>query len=254
MDYKPDKKIYFVSDCHFGIPDREKSLVREKLLVKWLEEIKHNTEELYILGDLFDYWFEYKSVVPRGYSRLFGKLSEIADSGIKIYYFTGNHDMWMFGYLEQELGLQIIRQPVEKNIRGKEFYIGHGDGLGPGDYGYKFLKKIFKCRLCQWLFARLHPNFATAIGWHVSRRSRLSRGDTDQIYRGDEGEYLLIYSKEKLKEKHFDFFVFGHRHLPLDIPLSENSRYINTGDWFYNFTYGEFDGKEFYLKKYQPES
>ena len=245
-----NKKIYFVSDCHLGIPDKTKSLEREKKLVMWLDTIKSDASELFILGDLFDFWFEYKTVIPRGYVRLLGKLAELTDSGIKIHMFTGNHDMWMFNYFPEELGIEIIRQPVETERNGLKLMIGHGDGLGPDDYGYKFIKKVFANKLCQWLFARLHPNFAIGMGLFFSRRSRLARGDSDYEYKGDDKERLLVYTKEILKQKHFDLFIFGHRHYPLDMIIGENSHYINLGDWIYNFTYGVLDGKEFFLKKW----
>ncbi|MCK9613245.1 MAG: UDP-2,3-diacylglucosamine diphosphatase [Bacteroidales bacterium] len=244
------KKIYFVSDCHFGIPDYQSSQAREKKFVLWLDDIKKDAHEIYILGDLFDYWFEYKSVVPRGYTRLLGKLAELSDSGIKIYYFTGNHDMWTFGYLKQEIGLEIIYKPVVKEINGLKFMLAHGDGLGPGDFGYKMMKKIFLCKLCRWLYARLHPNFAAWVARHISNRSRFSHEATDMLYRGDDKEYLLVYAKKLLKKEHFDFFIFGHRHLPLDVKISENTRYINLGDWLVHFSYAVLDRQKFEIKRF----
>ncbi|HOH84981.1 MAG TPA: UDP-2,3-diacylglucosamine diphosphatase [Bacteroidales bacterium] len=179
-----------------------------------------------------------------------GKLAELTDNGIKIHLFTGNHDMWMFRYFEQELGIDISRKPVVKEINGLKILIGHGDGLGPGDYGYKMIKKIFASKTCQWLYARLHPNFAMGLGLFFSRRSRLARGDIDRIYKGDNGERLIVYAKEMLKKEHFDLFVFGHRHLPIDLKIGENSRYINLGDWLQHFSYALLDGKDFITKKY----
>ncbi|HNZ44114.1 MAG TPA: UDP-2,3-diacylglucosamine diphosphatase [Bacteroidales bacterium] len=239
-----------MSDCHFGIPDYHSSLAREKKFVAWLDMIKADAAEIYILGDLFDFWFEYKTVIPKGYTRLLGKLAELTDNGIKIHLFTGNHDMWMFRYFEQELGIDISRKPVVKEINGLKILIGHGDGLGPGDYGYKMIKKIFASKTCQWLYARLHPNFAMGLGLFFSRRSRLARGDIDRIYKGDNGERLIVYAKEMLKKEHFDLFVFGHRHLPIDLKIGENSRYINLGDWLQHFSYALLDGKDFITKKY----
>jgi len=245
---KPDKKIYFASDFHLGVPTYEKSLEREHKIVKWLDSIKADAEELYLLGDVFDFWFEYRTVVPRGYVRLLGKLAELSDSGIKIHYFTGNHDMWTFDYLEKELNVIIYRAPIEISYNGKAFYIGHGDGLGPGDHGYKFIKKVFASKVCQWLFARLHPNFGIGIANYFSKKSRIATGTTDEKFLGEEKEWLVIYSKEILAKKHFDYLIFGHRHLPLDIKIG-SSRYINLGDWIQYFTYGVFDGAEFELKK-----
>ncbi|MFZ7115911.1 MAG: UDP-2,3-diacylglucosamine diphosphatase [Bacteroidota bacterium] len=245
---KQGKKIYFASDFHLGVPTYEKSLEREKKIVKWLDTIKSDAEEIYLLGDVFDFWFEYKTVVPRGYVRLLGKIAELSDSGIKIHYFTGNHDMWTFDYLEKELNVTIYRAPIEINYNNRSFYIGHGDGLGPGDHGYKFIKKVFASKVCQWLFARLHPNFGIGIANYFSKKSRIATGTSDEKFLGDEKEWLVIYSKEILAKKHFDYLIFGHRHLPLDIKI-DSSRYINLGDWIQYFTYGVFDGEKFELKK-----
>lgn len=243
-------KIYFVSDCHFGIPDYQNSLVREKKFIAWLDLIKADASEIYILGDLFDFWFEYKTVIPRGYSRLLGKLAELTDSGIKIHLFTGNHDMWMFDYFPRELGISITRKPVIREINGLKLLIGHGDGLGPGDYGYKFIKKVFANKVCQWLYARLHPNFAIGLGLFFSRRSRLARGENDLIFKGEDNERLIVYAKRKAKQEHFDLFVFGHRHLPLDLKIGENTRYINLGDWLVHFSYAVLDKQDFILKSF----
>ena len=245
---KTGKKIYFASDFHLGVPTYEKSLEREHRIVRWLDSIRNDAEELYLLGDVFDFWFEYRTVVPRGFVRLLGKLAELSDSGIKIHYFTGNHDMWTFDYLEKELNVTIYRAPIERVYNSKTFYIGHGDGLGPGDHGYKFIKKIFASKICQWLFARLHPNFGIGIANYFSKKSRIATGTTDEKFLGEEKEWLVIYSKEILAKKHFDYLIFGHRHLPLDIKIND-SRYINLGDWIQYFTYGVFDGENFELKK-----
>jgi len=249
------KNIYFVSDSHFGVPDYASSLVREKLFVKWLDEIKIDAKEIYFLGDIFDFWFEYKTVVPKGYVRLLGKLAEIADSGIPIYYFIGNHDMWMFDYFPKELGIPLFREPITKIYNGKKFFIAHGDGIGPGDRGYKFIKKVFSNPFCQWLFARIHPNFAIKLALFLSRKSRYSRGGDDDFFHGEgtPKERLITYAKNKLKEEHFDFFIFGHRHFPIDMIIGENTRYINIGDWITHFSYVVFDGENLELKKYNPK-
>jgi UDP-2,3-diacylglucosamine hydrolase len=247
---KANKKIYFVSDFHLGVPDHEASLTREKLIVKWLDEIKHNAQELYLMGDVFDFWFEYKNSVPKGYIRLLGKLAELSDSGIPIHWFTGNHDMWIFDYLPKEIGITIHREPVNKEYNGKKFYLGHGDGLGPGDHGYKFVKKVFVSKICQWLFARLHPNFGISMAHYWSRKSRIANGVKDEQFHG-ENEWLVIHSNEILKKEHFDYFIFGHRHLPMDIKLNGNSRYINTGEWVNYNSYAVFDGNNLELKYYK---
>ena len=248
---KEKNKIYFASDFHLGVPTFEKSLEREKKVIRWLDSIKEDAVELYLMGDVFDFWFEYKTVVPKGHVRLLGKLAELSDSGITLHYFTGNHDMWAFDYLEKEINVKIYRSPIERNYSGKDFYIGHGDGLGPGDHGYKFIKKIFSSKICQWLLARLHPNFGIGIANYFSRKSRIATGTTDEVFRGEEKEWIVIYSKEILAKKYFDYLIFGHRHLPLDITINNKSRYINLGDWIQYFTYGVFDGKDFELKKFE---
>lgn len=247
------KHLYFASDFHLGVPNYEKSLEREKLLVNWLDEIAPKAEAIYLVGDLFDFWFEYRNAIPRGFARIQGKLAELSDRGIPIHIFTGNHDMWIFDYLPKELGVTVHRKPIHVEFEGKKLFIGHGDGLGPGDSGYKFIKKVFNSKLCQWLFARIHPNTGIGIANYWSRKSRKSTGNDDAHYLGDENEWLAIYSKEILEKEHFDYFIFGHRHLPLEIDLGKNSTYINLGDWIQYFTYAEFDGDQLKLKKF-PEN
>lgn len=251
MNLQPGQKIYFASDQHLGVPDHAASLEREKKFIRWLEIVRQDAAEIYIVGDLFDFWFEYKTAVPRGFVRVLGKIAEITDSGIPVKFFTGNHDMWAFDYLTEECGVEIFRKPITREYNQKKFMIGHGDGLGPGDYGYKFIKKVFANPICQWLFARLHPNFGIGIANYFSRRSRLANGDIDKKYLGDDNEWLAIYSREVLEKEYYDYFVFGHRHLPIDIKVGENSRYINLGDWVVDFTYGVFDGKDFSLLEFE---
>lgn len=241
-------RIYFISDLHLGAPDAASSKEREMRFVKWLEEIRKDASVLYVVGDLFDFWFEYKRAVPRGFTRAIGKLAELADSGIEIHLFTGNHDMWIFDYLPQEIGAQLHRKPIIREYGGKRFLIGHGDGLGPGDHGYKFIKKVFANRFLQWSFARLHPNFGIWLADFFSRRSRMHTGGDDAVFKGEDNEWLFQYCKDVLKEEHFDYFVFGHRHLPLDLQVSEKSRYVNLGDWIRYFTYAVFDGDDLTLK------
>jgi len=242
-------KIYFASDLHLGVPNREKSLVREKLFVQWLDEIKNDAEAIYLVGDIFDFWFEYKKAVPKGYVRLLGKLAEISDSGIPIHIFTGNHDMWLFDYLEDEINAHIYREPIEISIKGKRFFISHGDGLGPGDNGYKLIKKIFKNKLCQWLFERIHPNLGISIAQYWSKKSRIANGEKDESYYGEK-EWLTQFCKEKMKTIEVDYFIFGHRHLPLEVDLGNNTIYINLGEWVNYNSYAVFDGKRLELKRY----
>lgn len=244
------KKIYFISDFHLGVPDRASSLAREKKIVRWLEMIRKDVQILYLMGDVFDYWFEYSHAVPKGYVRLLGKLAELSDAGVEIHYFTGNHDMWVFDYLPQEIGLQLHREPIQREYNGLKFYLGHGDGLGPGDHGYKFIKKVFSNSASQWLFARIHPNSGIRLMQYFSKKSRIATGDSDEKFLGEDKEWLILYTKEVLKKEHFDYFIFGHRHLPLDIRLNEKSRYINLGEWINHHTYGVFDGKTVTLEKF----
>ena len=244
-------KIYFVSDLHLGAPDRKSSLEREKDFVAWLDSIKKDAAELYLLGDIFDLWFDYKRVIPRGYSRLFGKFAELADSGIKMHYFTGNHDMWVFDYFAEEFGMKIYRKPVKREINGKKFFIGHGDGLGPGDLGYKFIKRVFAGKLNQWLYARLHPNFALWLASFFSKKSRAATGSYDEVFKSEDDEMLVLFAKDYLKTEHIDYFIFGHRHLKLDIKVGENSRYINLGEWIKGRAYAVFDGHKLELKDFR---
>lgn len=245
------KKIYFLSDAHLGLPNEKESLVREKLLVEWLDKVKADAAEIYFVGDMFDFWFEHKRVVPRGFTRFLGKVSEICDSGIPVHYFTGNHDLWVFNYLPTETGVIIHRKHIVKEYNGKRFFIAHGDGLGPNDRSFKILKKIFLNKFCQWFFQRLHPNFTMWIGINWSRSSRYNDKTENLTFLGEKKERLIAFAKEKLKEEHYDFFIFGHRHVPYEFPLEENVKFINLGDWITNFTYAEFDGNDLKLLHYK---
>lgn len=245
------KKIYFLSDAHLGLPNEKESLVREKLLVEWLDKVKADAAEIYFVGDMFDFWFEHKRVVPRGFTRFLGKVSEICDSGIPVHYFTGNHDLWVFNYLPSETGVIIHREQIVKEYNGKRFFIAHGDGLGPNDRSFKILKKIFLNKFCQWFFQRLHPNFTMWIGINWSRSSRYNDKPENLTFLGEKKERLIAFAKEKLKEEHYDFFIFGHRHVPYEFPLEGNVKFINLGDWITNFTYAEFDGNDLKLLHYK---
>lgn len=245
------KNIYFLSDFHLGAPNATESLIREKKIICFLDEVKHTAAAVFIVGDLFDFWYEYKRVVPKGYVRILGKIAEFTDAGIPVYFFVGNHDMWMKDYFEKELNTAVYFEPKEFTYSGKKFLIGHGDGLGPGDNGYKFIKKIFRNKLCQALFGALPPNLGIGIADYFSRKSRAKTGKTDEVYLEEDKEWLVIYSKEILKQQHYDYFIFGHRHLPLNIALNENSRYINLGDWIKYFSYAVFDGEQLTLEYYK---
>jgi len=244
-----NKNIYFASDLHLGIPNEEESRVRELRFVAWLEHIRKDAQEIHLMGDIFDFWFEYKKAIPRGYVRLLGKIAELSDSGIPIYWYYGNHDMWIFDYIPNELGVIMVPNEQIREFNGKRFFLHHGDGLGPGDNGYKFLKKVFRSNLCQWLFARLHPNFGIWLADKSSRKSRYSEAEDKKPFQGGDKEFLVQFCKEKLKEEHFDYLIFGHRHLPLDMKIGEG-RYINLGDWLEHFTYAVFDGQDVQLKNW----
>jgi len=246
-----DKKIYFLSDFHLGAPNHEASLIREKKVVQFLESVKSTAAAIFIVGDIFDFWFEYKKVIPKGFTRLLGKLAELSDAGVSITVFTGNHDLWMDGYFERELNIQVYHEPQQFKWNNKQFLIGHGDGLGPGDHGYKFLKKIFTNSICKRLFRLLHPDLGIGLANYFSRKSKEKTGSSDDHFLGEENEWLIVYCKEELKKTHFDYFIFGHRHFPIDFSLSNKSRYINLGDWIKNFTYAEFDGEDVQLKKFE---
>ena len=250
MNIPKGKKIYFASDNHLGAPTTEASFPREKKFVAWLDEIKQDAAAIFLLGDLFDFWFEYKTVVPKGFTRTLGKLAEISDSGIPIHYFVGNHDLWMNGYFEEELNIPVYHKPKEFTFNDKTFFIGHGDGLGPGDKGYKRMKKLFTNPFFKWVFKWAHPDIGMRIAQYFSVKNKLISGDDDAKFLGEDQEWLAQYCKRKLEDKHRDYFVFGHRHLPLKIKLNERSTYVNLGDWVQYYTYGVFDGEQMELKEY----
>jgi len=243
-------KIYFISDIHLGAPALKNNREREKLFVSWLDEIKKDASALFLMGDIFDYWFEYKTVVPRGFTRTLGKLAEIADSGIPVHFFTGNHDVWVFDYLPSELGVHVHREEMRVAFSGKKFFLAHGDGLDPFDKGYHLLKKLFTNRFLQWLFSWLHPNWGVALAHAWSKKSRLTKGMFVPFH-GEEKEGLYLFAKSTLEDEEVDYFIFGHRHLLLDLPIGKNTRYINLGDWISHFSYGVFDGEKFELKTYK---
>jgi UDP-2,3-diacylglucosamine hydrolase len=250
MNIPQGQKIYFASDNHLGAPTSELSRPREQKFVAWLDDIKQDAAAIFLLGDLFDFWFEYQTVVPKGFTRTLGKLAEISDSGIPIYYFVGNHDLWMHGYFEEELNIDVFHEPKEFVYNDKTFFIGHGDGLGPYDKGYKRMKKVFTNPVFKWLFRWLHPDLGVKIAQYMSVKNKLISGEHDATFLGEDKEWLVQYSKKKLEEKHQDYFVFGHRHLPMEIKLNDKSEYINLGDWIQYYTYGAFDGENFELKTF----
>ena len=253
MTLTPAKKIYFLSDFHLGAPDAASSLQREKKIVRFLDSIKNDAEQIFIVGDMFDFWFEYSTVVPRGYTRILGKLADLTDSGILIHFFVGNHDMWMKDYFQTELNIPVYFEPKTFEFNGKKFYIGHGDGLGPGDKGYKFLKKIFRNKICQWMFGIIPPVIGMGIANYFSIKSRAAAGSAPQSFLGEKNEWLISYSKQILQNEHYDYLIFGHRHLPIDFTINEKSRYINLGEWMNYNSYTVFDGANLEMKYYTEQ-
>ncbi len=247
------KRYYFASDFHLGVDAKISSKEREKQMLRWFDLIKKDAAAIYLVGDLFDFWFEYRTVVPKGYVRVLGKLAELRDAGIPVYFFTGNHDMWVFSYFEQELNIPTFRQPIIENLEGKTFFIGHGDGLGPGDHGYKFLKKVFANPVYQWLFERLHPNFGIGMANYWSGKSR-SLNPEPPKFLGEEKEWLVSFAKEEIKKQAVDFFIFGHRHIPIDFLLPNgSSRYINLGEWLTFNSYAVFDGQDVSIEFFEND-
>jgi len=246
-------KIYFASDFHLGIPDRLQSLEREKKLVRWLDMARKDASEIYLMGDLFDFWFEYKTTVPRGYTRLLGMLAGITDSGIPVHLFRGNHDMWAFSYLQEEVGILLHREPEFRTFNGKSFYLAHGDGLGPGDHGYKFIKKVFASRINQWLFSLIHPDLGISMALFWSRKSRNAAMQKEKTE--EERNLRLInerirFHSEGLIKQHpeLDYLVYGHYHYPVETQISEKAVQVVLGDWLTHFTYAVFDGETLALK------
>ena len=249
-----NKSVFFVSDLHLGAPNRERSLERELKFIQWIDAHEDQMEALFIVGDLFDFWFEYKRAVPRGFVRTLGRLALLRDTGVPIHFFTGNHDMWVFDYLEDEIGMKIHRSPQLFHLQGKDLLVGHGDGLGPGDKGYKFIKKVFANPFMQWFYARIHPNTGIWLADYFSRKSRAKTGEDDSIFTGNENEWLYQYACEyQEKEKPVDYFIFGHRHLPLNITLPKQGVYYNLGDWIRYYTYGVLENGAFKLKYWKDD-
>ena len=242
----PSKRIYFCSDNHLGSPNGNLSLEREKIFITWLDQIKADAQAIFFLGDLFDFWFEYKKVVPKGFTRLFGKLAELSDSGIDLFFFVGNHDCWIGNYFEDELGINVFHKKVDLNIDNYNILIGHGDGLGPGDNKYKFLKLLFRNPILKKLFSFIHPDLGISLGSFLSQKNKILSG-SEKVFESEDKEMLFSYCKDVLKTKYYHFFIFGHRHIPLDLDLGNNSKYFNTGDWITHFSYLVYDGNSFNL-------
>lgn len=246
--------VYFISDLHLGAPNTTQSHERERRFLRWLDAHAKDMEALYVVGDLFDFWFEYKRAVPRGHVRTLGRLAELCDRGVPVYFFTGNHDLWAFDYLKMEVGVQVFYEPQLFTIQGKTLLVGHGDGLGPGDHGYKFLKNVFKNHFLQWCFARIHPNTGIGMANYFSRSSRAKTGTADSDFHGLDREWLYQYAQTYQRNNTpVDYFVFGHRHLPVVAELPGGGVYYNLGDWLQYFTYGVLENGGFELRAFETE-
>ena len=242
------EKLYFASDVHLGMFPENNSKNRERIFVKWLEEISLDATEIFLLGDIFDFWYEYPKVVPRGFTRFLGKISEICDKNIPVHFFTGNHDGWVFDYLHRETGMIIHRDIFETERFGKKILMGHGDGLGPEEYGYRLMKKAMHFRWAEWVFSHIiSPNLGVSLAHCWSKHSRLSKG-LKETFQGLDKEYQIAYCYQVLQKKTFDYFIFGHRHLAMDVPLNEQSRYLCLGEWVEGYTYAEMDSSGLRLK------
>lgn len=247
------KQIYFLSDAHLGSRAIAHRRMQERRIVNFLDSIKHKAEAVYLLGDMFDFWHEYKTVVPKGYTRFLGKLSELTDLGVEVHFFVGNHDLWMGNYLQEECGVTIHHTEAVLEIHGKLFYLAHGDGLGSTDRKFKMLRAVFHNALCQRLFAALHPRWGVAFGLEWAKHSRMKRVDgKEPEYMGEEKEELIIFAKDYLKtHPNINFFIFGHRHIELDLMLARESRVVILGDWISQFNYAVFDGEHLLLEEYE---
>ncbi|MCD7936019.1 MAG: UDP-2,3-diacylglucosamine diphosphatase [Tannerellaceae bacterium] len=250
------QKIYFISDAHLGARFHENKKAVEKRVVRWMDSIKEEAQALYILGDIFDFWFEYKHVVPKGHVRFLGKLAELVDNGVEVHLFIGNHDMWMFDYLKHEIGVTIHRDTLTVDLLGKRFFLGHGDEVDYRKRSFRLLRAVFRNKVCQSLFAAIHPRwtFPVAMGWSLnSRKSGLKKQETEQ-YQGENAEYLVLFAKEYLKtHPDINFFIFGHRHIMLDLMLSRTSRLLIAGDWMNHFSFVEWDGDSLILEQFEVE-
>ncbi len=246
------KNIYFLADAHFGSLAIPHQRTQERRLVRFLDSIKHKASAIYLLGDMFDFWNEYKYVVPKGYTRFLGKISELTDMGVEVHYFTGNHDIWTYGYLEKECGVILHTQPETVEIYDKIFFLAHGDGLGDPDAKFKFLRKMFHNRTCQKLLNFVHPWWGMQLGLNWAKHSRLKRADGKEApFMGEDKEYLILFTKEYMKtHSNIDYFIFGHRHIELEMKMSRKTELVILGDWIWQFTYAVFDGEHMFIQQY----
>ena len=246
------KNVYFLSDAHLGSLAIEHGRTQERRLVNFLDSIKHKAAAVYLLGDMFDFWYEFKYVVPRGYTRFLGKLSELSDMGVEIHYFTGNHDIWAYNYLETECGVVLHTQPLTTEIYGKIFFLAHGDGLGDPDKKFKLLRWLFHNRFCQVMFSTIHPRWSMWFGMQWAKHSRLKRKNNEEPpYMGERREHLVLFTKKYIQyHSNVDYFIYGHRHIELDLQLTKKARMLILGDWITQFTYAMYDGEHMFLNEY----
>lgn len=246
------KNVYFLSDAHLGSLAIPHGRTQERRLVRFLDSIKEKASAVYLLGDMFDFWNEYRYVVPKGYSRFLGKLSELTDNGVEVHFFAGNHDLWTYGYLEEECGVIVHKAPVTTEIYGKVFFLAHGDGLGDPDNKFKILRKLFHNRTCQRLLNFVHPRWGMALGLNWAKHSRLKRADGKEVpFMGEGKEFLVRFARDyKRSHPNIDYFLFGHRHIELDLPIDKSTRMLILGDWIWQFTYAVFDGEHLFLGEY----
>ena len=243
--------IYFISDAHLGSRIIENPLAHEKKLVRWLDMVKADASQIFLMGDMLDFWFEYKTVVPKGFVRFLGKLTELADAGIEIHFFTGNHDIWTFGYLENEIGLKVHRKPETMQLGSKNFFLAHGDGLDAGDKKFHFIRRIFHSKLAQKLFGWLPPRLGQNFGYKWSEQNRKKYTGKESEYKGESNEFLVVFAKNYCKTHQPDFLIFGHRHIALDLQISKQTRVVILGDFVSIFSYGKFDGDNFSLEFFE---
>ena len=247
------KNIYFLSDLHLGARTIADPRAHEKRVVRWLDSIKSEASAIYLMGDILDFWFEYKTVIPRGYTRFLGKLAELSDMGIDMHWFTGNHDIWIFDYIPDELGVTVHHGPEIVTLGGKTFFLAHGDGMDNPPPVFRIIRAVFYNKLCQRLFSGIHPRWSVSFAHRWSSQSR-KKGERYASYQGEQEEYLAVFARKFLQEHSIDYFIFGHRHIMLDLKLTPESRIIILGDWIHHFSFAVFDGKEIWLDRYEEET
>jgi UDP-2,3-diacylglucosamine hydrolase len=241
---------YFISDLHLGARSTADRLAGERRVVSFLKSIKPTAKRLYLLGDVLDYWFEYRTVVPRGYVRFFGALAELADAGVEITWFIGNHDIWIFDYLPSEIGLRVVDGSEVADIDGRRFFLAHGDGLGKLKPGFRLIRSVFRNRVCQRLFAAVHPRWTVPLAMKWSASSRRAGGDGPAVSMGDNEPYVAATRLILDADPSIDFFILGHRHVLMDREIADGARLIILGDWIYHFSYAVWDGERLSLQKY----